>query len=231
LTLGVGLGSLRALLQDNSMLQQIIDLVLHLDVHLAGWSRDFGGWTYVLLFAIVFCETGLVVAPFLPGDSLLFAAGAVTALPDSGLNPAFMALTLMVAAVMGDALNYAIGYQIGARIVASDTRWVKRKHIEAAEAFYKRHGGKAIIIARFAPILRTFAPFVAGIGRMMYRRFALFNVVGGIAWVGAFVAAGNVFGDQPWVKQRFHIVLLAIIAISLLPPIIEVLRARRGSKA
>jgi membrane-associated protein len=211
------------------MLQQIIDLVLHLDVHLAAWSRDFGALTYVLLFVVVFCETGLVVTPFLPGDSLLFAAGAITALPDSGLNPVVMALSLMVAAVAGDALNYAIGYKLGARILASETRWVKRKHVDAAEAFYERHGGKAIIIARFAPILRTFAPFVAGIGRMSYRRFALFNVVGGIAWVGAFIAAGNIFGDQPWVKQRFHIVLLAIIVISLVPPFIEVLRARRRS--
>jgi membrane-associated protein len=209
---------------------QLIDLILHIDKHLVTWSNEYGLLTYVLLFLIVFCETGLVVMPFLPGDSLLFAAGAVTALPGSELSPVWMTVILIVAAVVGDAVNYTVGYKVGAKIVAADSRWVKRKHVEQAEDFYKRYGGKAIVIARFAPFLRTFAPFVAGIGRMDYRRFALFNVTGGIAWVASFVLAGYFFGELPFVKKNFKLVILAIIVISLIPPVVEYLKARRASK-
>ncbi|HEX2882845.1 MAG TPA: DedA family protein, partial [Polyangiaceae bacterium] len=194
------------------------------------WSNEYGLLTYVLLFLIVFCETGLVIMPFLPGDSLLFAAGAVTALEGSELNPVVMMVLLIIAAVLGDAVNYTVGYKVGAKIVAADSRWVKRKHVEAAEDFYKRYGGKAIVIARFAPFLRTFAPFVAGIGRMDYKRFALFNVTGGIAWVASFVLAGYFFGELPFVKKNFKLVILAIIIISLIPPFVEFMKARRASK-
>lgn len=208
----------------------LIDFILHIDQHLVAWSNEYGLLTYVLLFLIVFCETGLVVMPFLPGDSLLFAAGAVTALEGSELNPVVMTLLLIIAAVLGDAVNYTVGYKVGAKIVAADSRWVKRKHVDAAEDFYKRYGGKAIVIARFAPFLRTFAPFVAGIGRMEYRRFALFNVTGGIAWVASFVLAGYFFGELPFVKKNFKLVILAIIVISLIPPVLEFIKARRASK-
>jgi membrane-associated protein len=209
---------------------QLIDLILHIDKHLVAWSNEYGLLTYLLLFAIVFCETGLVVMPFLPGDSLLFAAGTVTALEGSELSPVVMTLVLIVAAVLGDAVNYVVGYKIGEKIVAADSRWVKRKHVEQAELFYKKYGGKAIVIARFAPFLRTFAPFVAGIGRMEYKRFALFNVTGGAAWVSSFVLAGYFFADTPLVKNNFKLVILAIIVISLIPPVIELIKARRANK-
>lgn len=209
---------------------QLIDFILHIDKHLVAWSNEYGLLTYALLFVIVFCETGLVVMPFLPGDSLLFAAGTVTALEGSELSPLWMTLILIVAAVLGDAVNYTVGYKVGEKIVAADSRWVKRKHIDAAEDFYKRYGGKAIVMARFAPFLRTFAPFVAGIGRMEYKRFALFNVTGGIAWVSAFVLGGYFFADTPLVKKNFHAVILAIIVISLIPPALEFWKARRASK-
>jgi len=209
---------------------QLIDFILHINTHLVAWSNEYGLLTYVLLFAIVFCETGLVVMPFLPGDSMLFAAGTVTALKGSELSPVWMTVILILAAVLGDAVNYTVGYRVGEKIVAADSRWVKRKHIEAAEDFYRRHGGKAIIMARFAPFLRTFAPFVAGIGRMEYKRFALFNVTGGTAWVASFVLMGYFFGNIPWVQKRFHAVVLAIIVISLIPPVVEYLRARAASR-
>lgn len=212
------------------MIPQLIDFILNIDDYLAAWSSQYGTLTYVLLFLIVFCETGLVVMPFLPGDSLLFAAGAVTAIEGSGLSPLWMCVILIIAAILGDAVNYTVGFKVGAKIVAADSRWVKRKHVDAAEAFYRRHGGKAIVIARFAPFLRTFAPFVAGIGRMEYKRFALFNVSGGIAWVASFVLAGYFFGNLQWVKDRFHAVILAIIVISLIPPVVEFLRARAAAK-
>ena len=212
------------------MIQQLIDFILHINVHLEAWSSEYGTLTYVLLFAIVFCETGLVVMPFLPGDSLLIAAGAVSALHGSALNPALMVLVVSIAAVLGDAVNYLVGYKVGARIVEADSRWVKRKHIEAAEAFYRRHGGKAIVLARFAPFLRTFAPFVAGIGRMEYRRFALFNVSGGIAWVTLFVLAGYLFGSHPLVQKNFHAVILLVIVVSLIPPFVEFMKARAAAR-
>lgn len=194
---------------------------------LAVLTGQMGPWVYVLMFAIVFCETGLVVLPFLPGDSLLFALGALGAIPGIPLNLWLMGGLLVVAAVLGDALNYAIGRRLGPAVFhREDSRWLKRQHLTAAHAFYEKYGGKTIILARFVPIVRTFAPFVAGIGRMHYPRFALFNVVGALLWVGSMMGAGRIFGGIPWVQQHFEAVILAVVFLSILPAGIEFLRAR-----
>jgi membrane-associated protein len=204
---------------------QIIDIFLHLDTHLQTILETYGGWTYLLLFAIVFCETGLVVTPFLPGDSLLFAAGAFAALGSLSLE-GLLAL-LILAAVLGDTVNYWVGHFLGSRLLA--VKWlIKPKHLAYTHEFYEKYGGKTIIIARFVPIVRTLAPFVAGIGRMRYRRFMSFNVIGGVAWVAICTFAGYLFGNIPFVKKNFSLVVLAIIAVSLLPMVFELLRARRG---
>ena len=209
-------------------LGQFLDVILHLDQHLARWTQEMGGWVYVVLFAIVFAETGLVIAPFLPGDSLLFAAGAIAALPGSPLSPVWLVVLLSAAAVLGDAVNYTIGRRIGPSIFHSSTsRLLNRKHLEKTRKFYEKYGGRTIIIARFVPIVRTFAPFVAGIGEMRYARFALYNVTGGIAWVGLFVVAGYLFGNLPFVQRNFHFVILAIIVLSVIPIVVEAWRARR----
>jgi membrane-associated protein len=214
------------------LLTQAIDVFLHLDQHLNQWAHWMGPWLYVLLFAVVFCETGLVVTPFLPGDSLLFAVGALSASEGSPLHPGGIAALLIVAAILGDAVNYSIGAWAGPRVFSRPKSWFfNTEHLLRAQRFYERHGGKAIVFARFAPILRTFAPFVAGIGRMRYARFAAFNVGGAIAWVVSFVAGGYFFGNLPWVKQRFHLVILGIVVISLIPGIVEGVRAWRESKA
>lgn len=210
------------------VLTQFIDVILHLDSHLNAWATAFGPWLYVILFAIVFAETGLVVTPFLPGDSLLFAVGALCAIEGSTLNVAAMMVVLILAAVLGDAVNYALGKRIGPRVFRSETsRWLSKKHLLRTQRFYERHGGKTIIIARFVPIIRTFAPFVAGIGRMGYRRFFSFNVIGGLAWVVGFLLAGYLFGNLPIVKKQFHIVIFAIIILSVLPAVFELWRDRR----
>ncbi len=189
------------------------------------------GWLYGVLFAFIFCETGLVVLPFLPGDSLLFAVGALGALPDSPIHLPLIAGLLVVAAVAGDAVNYAIGARIGPAVFKGEGhRWLNRKHLEAAHAFYEKHGGKTIILARFVPIVRTFAPFVAGVAGMGYAHFALYNVVGGLLWVGLLMGAGRLFGGIPWVKANFEVVILAIIVISVLPAVIEFLRARAKAR-
>jgi membrane-associated protein len=212
-------------------LKDLIDLVLHLDVHLAKLVSTYGVWTYSILFLIIFCETGLVVTPFLPGDSLLFAAGALTALPASGLNVILLSLLLMAASIIGDSVNYWAGYFIGPKVFRSEgSRLLNKKYLERTNEFYAKHGGKTVIIARFMPIIRTFAPFVAGIGRMTYLKFLAYSVTGSILWVGAFVYAGYFFGNIPIVKENFTLVVLAIIFISLLPGIIEFLRARYGKK-
>jgi len=214
------------------LLGQAFDIILHLDQHLARWTQELGGWVYVILFAIVFAETGLVITPFLPGDSLLFAAGAISALPGSPLHPVWLAVLLSVAAILGDAVNYTIGRRLGPSIFHSSTsRLLNRKHLERTHRFYEKYGGRTIIIARFVPIVRTFAPFVAGIGEMRYGRFALYNVTGGIAWVGLFVAAGYLFGNLPIVQRNFHLVILAIIVLSVMPIVVEWLRARRSAAA
>ncbi len=199
---------------------------------LAGLTGEMGLWIYVLLFAIVFCETGLVVLPFLPGDSMLFAVGALGALPGARINLWAMAGLLVLAAVLGDALNYTIGKRMGPAVFhREDSRWLNRKHLQAAHDFYEKYGGKTIILARFVPIVRTFAPFVAGIGRMDYPRFAFFNVAGAILWVGSMMGAGRLFGGFPFVQRNFELVIVAIIVISVLPAVFEYLKARRRPAA
>jgi membrane-associated protein len=203
------------------------DLVVHLDRHLADLVRDYGLWIYAILFLIIFAETGLVVTPFLPGDSLLFVAGAIWAA--SGMNVYSLVLLLIVAAVLGDAVNYAVGAFLGPKVFHwEDSRWFNRKALDRAHAFYEKHGGKTIIIARFVPLIRTFAPFVAGIGKMTYPRFLSFNLVGGVAWVVLLVFAGYFFGNVPVIKNNLTIVIFAIIGISLLPVALEWMRARRA---
>lgn len=204
-------------------IQHLIDLFLHLDEHLTSLTNQYGGWTYAILFLVIFCETGLVVTPFLPGDSLLFAAGALAAL--GTMNPVALFFLLAAAAILGDTVNYWIGHAFGARLVRS--RWLKAEHLERTHRFYERHGGKTIIMARFVPIIRTFAPFVAGVGKMSYRHFVVYNIAGGILWVALFVLAGYFFGNIPAVRNNFSWVILAIIAVSLLPAVVEFLRHRR----
>jgi membrane-associated protein len=209
-------------------LEQLLGLwhiISHLDTHLVSWSQTMGPWLYVLLFMIIFCETGLVVTPFLPGDSLLFAVGALCAL--GGLNIAIVIPLLLVAAVLGDAANYFIGMTVGPKVFTSTTsKLLNRAHLLRTQAFYDKYGGKTIIIARFIPIVRTFAPFVAGIGKMQYRRFLSFNVIGAVAWVVLFIPAGYVFGNLEVVKKSFHLVIFAIIGLSILPAVIEFARER-----
>jgi membrane-associated protein len=208
--------------------RKAIDIFLHLDRHLNVWAGWMGGWLYVLLFVVIFCETGLVVTPFLPGDSLLFAVGALATKPGSPINVPAVGVLMTIAAILGDAVNYSIGARLGPRVFSSETsRLLNRNHLLKAQRFYDKYGGKTIILARFIPIIRTFAPFVAGIGRMSYRRFAMFNVVGGVAWVWSFLLAGYYFADLPVVKERFHYVMVAIVAISLLPAVYEVWQHRR----
>jgi membrane-associated protein len=213
-------------------LTQLLDVFLHLDAHLAEWAGVIGPWLYLVLFLIVFCETGLVVTPFLPGDSLLFAAGALCALDGSPLSIGPLALLLVVAAIGGDAANYAVGSYVGPAIFTSEhSRFLNRQHLIRTQQFYARHGGKTIFLARFVPIVRTFAPFVAGIGRMRYAYFASYNVSGAVVWVTSFLVAGYWFGQIPTVKRNFHVVIVAIIVISVMPMVFEYLRARRTGEA
>jgi membrane-associated protein len=210
-------------------MSHIIDLILHLDKHLNTWAGDLGYWLYAVLFAILFAETGLVATPFLPGDSLLFAVGALAATEGSPISLPLVAVMLCVAAIVGDAVNYSVGRYLGPKVFKRETGWLlNSKHLLKAQAFYERHGGKTIIIARFVPIVRTFAPFVAGVGRMNYARFALFNVSGGIAWVLIFLVAGYRFGKLEWIQRNFFLVTLGIVAISVIPIVVEYVRARRA---
>lgn len=205
----------------------LVDFILHIDVHLNELCLNYGVWVYAILFAIVFCETGLVVTPFLPGDSLLFAVGAMAAL--GALDVKLVMPLLIAAAVFGDGVNYAIGAKMGTRVFQNDaSRFFKRAHLIKTQEFYERHGGKTIIIARFMPIIRTFAPFVAGVGTMAYARFFLFNIVGAVLWVTLFVLAGFFFGNLPVVKHNFTLVIFAIIGVSILPGVIEYLKHRRA---
>jgi membrane-associated protein len=211
---------------------KLIDFVLHLDVHLNALIATYQLWTYLILFVVIFCETGLVVTPFLPGDSLLFATGALAAAPGSPLRVHWLFLVLGAAAVLGDTVNYWIGHAVGPKIFSqTKIRFLKKEHLEKTHAFYEKYGGITIILARFIPIIRTFAPFVAGIGRMTYWRFIAYNVIGGIAWVAIFLFGGFFFGNLPLVKRNFTIVILAIIFISILPGVIEYLRQRRKTKS
>ena len=205
----------------------LVDFILHLDRHLAEIIAQYGVWTYLILFLIVFAETGLVVTPFLPGDSLLFAAGTFAGL--GSLDPWLTFLLLSVAAIAGDTLNYWVGRYIGPRAFSGTVRWLRQDYLEQTRAFFEKHGGKTIVLARFIPIIRTFAPFVAGVGEMRYGRFLAYNVVGGIVWVGLFVFAGYLFGNIPVVRRNFTAVIMAIIVISVLPIVFEWLKRRRGS--
>ncbi len=198
------------------LLTTFVDLMLHLDTHLAALVAQYGAWVYAILFAIVFCETGLVVTPFLPGDSLLFVAGALAAA--GGMQIGLLIVLLVIAAVLGDAVNYAVGAWFGPKVFRwESSRFFNRSAFDRTHAFYERHGGKTVIIARFMPLIRTFAPFVAGVARMRYARFAMFNVSGALLWVVSLTLAGYWFGNLPWVKQNLTLVILAIIAISLAP--------------
>ena len=212
------------------LLALAVDFVLHVDQHLLELFRQHGLWIYGILFLIIFCETGLVVTPFLPGDSLLFAAGALAAA--SGLDVWLLGVLLFLAAVLGDSLNYTVGRRSGLRLFRDpQSRLFRRDYLESTERFYARHGPKTIVIARFIPIVRTFAPFVAGMGNMPYRVFFLWNVAGAFVWVAGFLGAGYVFGDLPVVRQNFTLLILGIIVVSVMPVVIEVLRAwrRRGA--
>jgi membrane-associated protein len=207
------------------LIKHLIDFILHIDTHLDQIISQYGTWTYAILILIIFCETGLVVLPLLPGDSLLFAAGAFAA--RGSLDPFVLFITLSIAAIVGDTVNYWIGRAIGPRIFERDTRFIKRKHLQKTQYFYEKHGGKAIVFARFMPIIRTFAPFVAGIGAMDYKRFVFFNIAGGVAWIGLFVFAGYFFGTVKVVEENFELVIIAIILLSLTPPVIEYLKTRK----
>ena len=207
-------------------MKELLDFILHLQDHLNDFTRQYGMLVYALLFLIVFCETGLVVTPFLPGDSLLFAVGAIAADPASGLNVWIAAIVLLVAAILGDTVNYWIGRRFGGWAVRTFPRIIKQSHLDKTSDFFVRYGGKTIIIARFVPIVRTFAPFVAGSGCMDYKRFMYFNVTGAVLWVGLILPAGWYFGNIPIVKQNFEIVVLGIIAFSLLPMVFEVAKAK-----
>jgi len=207
----------------------VIDFVLHMDEHLAVIISQYGTWTYALLFLIIFMETGFVVTPFLPGDSLLFAAGSFAAL--GSLSPWVLFVLLGFAAVLGDTINYWIGNLIGDRAFSGNIRWLKKEYLDRTHAFYEKHGGKTIILARFVPIIRTFAPFVAGVGSMTYGRFITYNVVGGLVWVAIFTFMGYFFGNLPFVKENFELVIFAIIFISLLPPVFEYFKARKEAQA
>jgi len=199
-----------------------IDFIIHIDKHLADIVNQYQAWTYLILFVIVFCETGLVVTPFLPGDSLLFAAGAVAALPGNPLSVYSISLLLMAAAFIGDNTNYFIGKYLGHFVYEKNFKLIKREYLDKTHGFYEKHGGKTLIIARFMPIIRTFAPFVAGVGEMTYKRFLVFCIVGNILWVNLFAFAGYFVGNSPIIKNNFSLVIFGIIFISLLPSLIAV---------
>lgn len=207
---------------------EFLDYFIHLDKHLGEIITTYGVWTYAILFTIIFCETGLVFTPFLPGDSLLFAAGMLAA-ATGALDPWMLILLLSIAAIIGDTVNYSVGRIFGMKVLQKFP-FIKKEHVEYTERFYAKHGGKTIIFARFAPIIRTFAPFVAGIGVMNYTRFIMFNIVGGIVWVLSFILIGYFFGNIPVVKQNFTLIIVLIVIVSITPGIFEFLRHRFGKK-
>jgi membrane-associated protein len=205
-------------------LNQFVDIFLHLDSHLDWAAGEMGAWLYLLLFAVIFCETGLVVTPILPGDSLLFAVGALAASDDSPLSLPWLLLLLFGAAVLGDLVNYLIGYRLGPKVFKYESSWLlNKKHLLEAHRFYEQYGALTIVIARFIPIVRTFAPFVAGIGKMEYRKFGIYNVAGGAAWVSIFLLGGYFLRNVPVVKRNFHIVIVAILVVSVLPAVVKFL--------
>ncbi len=210
-------------------IMKIIDFILHLDKYISILIQDFGLWTYLILFLIIFCETGLVVTPFLPGDSLLFAVGAFSA--KGSLNIWWSFIILSVAAILGDTINYWIGHILGPKVFSKEkSRFFKKEYLDRTHQFYEKYGGETIIIARFVPIIRTFAPFVAGIGSMTYLKFLSYNIIGGIGWVSIFVFGGYFFGQLSFVEKNFTVIIIAIIFISMLPGIIEIIRHRRNAK-
>ncbi len=210
-----------------SFFSQVIDFFLHLDKHLSQIISDYGGWTYGILFLTIFCETGLVVTPFLPGDSLLFAAGALAAV--GALNPHYLFLLLALAGILGNTANYSIGRFVGPKVFTSNSRFFKKQYLEKTHKFYEKHGGKAVIIGRFLPILRTFVPFVAGIGEMTYVRYTIYNIIGSTLWVGAFIYAGYFFGNLPFVQKHFSLVILVLLIIPGFPAVIGFIRQRGQS--
>ncbi|HET7731193.1 MAG TPA: DedA family protein [Usitatibacter sp.] len=206
---------------------ELLDIVLHLDVHLLEWVAEYGVWIYAILFAIIFSETGFVVTPFLPGDSLLFVAGAIAATGEMNVHLLFALLTL--AAILGNSVNYAIGRWLGRTFFREKgSKWLNPRHLEKAHAFYEEHGGKAVVISRFLPIVRTYIPFVAGMAAMQARLFTLYNVAGALLWVGSLAYAGYFFGNIPWIKGNLTAIILGIIAVSLLPLVIAYVRAKMG---
>ncbi len=212
-------------------LLKFVDIVRNLDEYLDWVTQEYGVWTYAILGLVIFAETGLVVMPFLPGDSLLFAAGAVAVREESGINPYLLGALLIVCAIVGDTLNYHVGKAIGPRVMKSETsRWLNKKHLEKTHRFFEKYGGKTIILARFVPIVRTFAPFVAGAGAMNYQKFILYNVVGAVAWVVSMMGAGMVFGQMEIVKKNFELVVLGIIFVSVLPMVFEAWKARQEAR-
>ncbi len=212
-------------------LQFIIDFILHIDQHMIELVQNYHLWTYAILFLIIFCETGLVVTPFLPGDSLLFVAGAITAQPDMPLEIGYLVLIVFVAAVLGDSCNYMIGHFFGKKLFSNpDSKIFKQSSLDKTHEYFRKYGGKTIILARFIPIVRTFAPFVAGMGKMNYYYFMVYNLTGAALWVGIFCFAGYFFGDLPFVQQNLKLLLLAIIVISVMPAVVEVVRAKLKKK-
>ena len=211
-------------------MSEFINIILHLDQHLLQWIALFGPWFYVIMFLIIFCETGLVVTPFLPGDSLLFALGALAAL-ENGLDVWLLLFSLTIAGVLGDTVNYHIGKYLGPKVFDQDSRFFKRQYLEQTKAFYARWGSFTVVAARFAPIARTFAPFVAGIGSMNYKKFLMYNVLGAIAWVFSFILAGYFFGNLPVVKRNFHIVIFGVIFVSILPMLVPWFKSKFAKTA
>lgn len=206
------------------LINLLFDFILHIDQHLVSLASEYEAWIYLILFLIIFCETGLVITPFLPGDSLLFAVGALAAMPGSGLNIFLILSLLIIGAILGDSFNYYTGARFGDRVYSRNYWFLRRSHIDQTQRFYARYGGRTIIYARFVPIVRTFAPFVAGIGKMNYRRFLSFNIIGAFVWVLFFGFSGFIFGNIPAVKQNFSLLILGIILLSVTPPIVGLIR-------
>ena len=212
------------------LIHSLIDFILHIDQHLTVLVSEYGTLTFLILFAIIFCETGLVVTPFLPGDSLLFAAGAIAALDGSGLNVHLLVVLRIIAAFTGNLLNYSVGRYIGPRVFEGNYRFIKKEYLDRTKKFFDNYGSMTIVYTRFAPILRTFAPFIAGVGQMKYPRFMLYNFIGGVLWVVIFTYAGYYFGNLPFVQQNFEVIVLGIIGISLIPSIFLFLKTKFGKK-
>jgi len=213
-----------------NLLLKLIDFILHFSSYLKVFIAQYGAWTYGLLFFIIFMETGFVVTPFLPGDSLIFAAATFAAAKDAAFNPILLFLLLTTAAVVGDNINYWIGHAIGAKAYTGEIKWIKKEYMERTQAFYKKHGGKTIFMARFVPIIRTFSPFVAGVSKMPYGYFLTWDIIGGVSWVATFTLLGYFFGNIAFVQAHFELVIIAIILVSLVPAVVGALRARREVK-